>query len=740
MTMKRLFTIVAIVLCAIFGTQVYAQNIITAHFAFEEPVVGAKPSTSVKVLDNDSLVVSEVKWRGSFDSKGCFMAKEKYNLSLVVTPRRGVDMVFPSRYKYVKFYLNDHYLSAGLILEDGKKISTGWSFTIELPKHVVDVTKVYTQQQADELWPVLYAEKHGGDLIVNEALIQELGLQKSRQRPIDQILGREEMKYSAATRVLIDYPADKDCVAPSGASMFYHPNAKEFWLSPEMDLNVFLQSFFGARGNKEPLYAYNSNGGTTWDFTLYVSDKVLPEGLLSLRSPSGASPSIRLRKFRTLLYSGDVYEAFERAGRGEKVGREWCPGHVYTDKIMTADRTVSNRSCLKTEWYYYSCRHCGKCEYNDRHIFATDVYGKTRDDLSGAMDHVWGRIIDPSHYVGVNVEGDPVYVNTCLICGNDYRQVERCDAYVTPQRFKYLTAAAMEISYEQYAEQCRKSWDSHVVKHMLKATVEHPHPCSFAVEAEKVVSAKVDPWAMNDVQYASQNDLVDLSLMGDDYTRPISRLQFCSVAVRFVEKLLERKLTADPAGIFGDILGATSDSGQDAALTREQMAACMYRCLMYVREHSNMRFTPYESRLDTYEDANKLSSWAVEPMAFMNALGLVPAKTATTLDPGGICTVQEVLQVAFRSLSADDIGWYQCYKVPSMYPFYRNHGPITQTSYDLGDRVWVSAKDAEGWLSVIDPCNGLDRQVPVGDFRPIRVLKDTDDDLYYEYVPKDRHR
>ena len=42
---------------------------------------------------------------------------------------------------------------------------------------------------------------------------------------------------------------------------------------------------------------------------------------------------------------------------------------------------------------------------------------------------------------------------------------------------------------------------------------------------------------------ALNDDLLDTALLGSDYTKPISRLQFCSVAVRLAETLTGKSIT-----------------------------------------------------------------------------------------------------------------------------------------------------------------------------------------------------
>lgn len=721
----------------------------------EEPVAGAKPAKVATIVQNDVAECVSCEWSGTFNEDGGFIPKNTYTVKVTVKVRDGVDKIIPT--KDYDYYLNDKKLNLIVPLKGGKTFWCSGSYTIAMPEDVVDVTKVYTMEQADALNPVVYAEKSGGDLIVNEALIKEF--RRGKVSPIDYVLFEEEMRISAAKRVLIDYPADSKLSQPSGAVMYYHANAKEFWLSPEMDVAVFLKAFLDDPRNAT--YTYTSEGASTWDFTLYVSEEALPNGLLNMEEDLGIafkSDQQKLLKFRTLLYSGDVYEAFEKAGRGEEVGKEWCPGHEYTAKIQTTDRTYADRTCQVTNWFYYSCKYCGKCEYNDNHVFAMDEFGNVVNDVENVRTHVWTCIIDPSHYLGVNAEGDPVYAYTCKTCGFDYREIESGIGYYTKERFDYECKYDKELgqyyTYKTYVEKLTSDWEKYQLGWALEATVDHNTTRSFAVEAEKVVAAKVNDGFHNEVGWAAQNNVADLALLGNDYTKEMTRLQAASVAVRLAEELSgktiipavvttftdtnnEYALKAYAAGILADQTGTAFNS--DSKLTREQLATYIYRALMWVRDNSDIRFTPYDSKLVEYTDANSLSSYAKEPMAFMTALGLMDGDKGK-LNPKSTVSIEQALKVAYLSLDADKLGWYQCYKAEGMYPYYRNNEVLTQTSYSVGDRVWVigvcNEINHENWRIVVDPYNGLVREIPTGDFRPIKDLKEGDAELYYQWVPK----
>lgn len=90
--------------------------------------------------------------------------------------------------------------------------------------------------------------------------------------------------------------------------------------------------------------------------------------------------------------------------------------------------------------------------------------------------------------------------------------------------------------------------------------------------------------------------------MGNDYTRPISRLQFCSVAVKLAEKMAGKAITPAPSGTFTDTgseyarkasaAGITQGVGggrfnPNGTLTRQEMATFLYRALQWVKANSD---------------------------------------------------------------------------------------------------------------------------------------------------------
>ena len=87
----------------------------------------------------------------------------------------------------------------------------------------------------------------------------------------------------------------------------------------------------------------------------------------------------------------------------------------------------------------------------------------------------------------------------------------------------------------------------------------------------------------------------------------------------------------------------TTTFGPDNAITREQMAAILYRYA---------QFKGYDvtasNDLDSYTDASQISAYATAAMQWANAEGLITGSTSTTLNPQGNATRAEVATILMR--------------------------------------------------------------------------------------------
>ena len=547
--------------------------------------------------------------------------------------------------------------------------------------------QIYTEKQADSLWWKLNERDMILTPIKEETLLGD--------RYYETLLKSDESLN--VTRLLVDYPT-------ATASYYLHgqsplQNIREVWLSPQVDSWEYindLQEVFADLGSA--LYFDGSGGMFNGFCTIYVSDEgELPKGLLSYSSKP-LSPVYFVK-----VYSGDVYEAFKK---GDSAAREWCPGHEYTGKAYTASRMKQHMTCQQPNEWYYSCKWCGKCEYNPKHTFS--------DGVPKSPAHDFARFdISDKNYIGTNKQGEEVYCLSCRWCGINTRDD---DLGLTYKFFLYSTGnkdvPGMKEAYNMYMEQKKNSWKKggQNYEYSLNVTTkDNINTFSFAVPKSKKVVAKISENAQDGVYWAARNGLVDESVLGDDFTKPLTRLQASSIAVAIAEKLSGKSVSSAKSKTYSDtkskyalkaagagIYGGASEGkfNPDGAVDRQQLATFFYQALMYAKKNKNVRYTPYESKLARYSDNASIADWAKEAAAFMDALGLVEGSSRTKFLPEETLTIEQALVIANNSLDAPNIGWYQ--SGPSdtsgmVYPGDNNThncGISTQLNYRPYERFW----------------------------------------------------
>ena len=120
----------------------------------------------------------------------------------------------------------------------------------------------------------------------------------------------------------------------------------------------------------------------------------------------------------------------------------------------------------------------------------------------------------------------------------------------------------------------------------------------------------------------------------------------------------------------------------------------------------------------------------------MNALDLIKGTTAITLSPNGTCTIEQAVTVAYASIYAHQIGWYQA--TESVRYQSAAGGVTTYITLVEGERVWVTggrmgsgvsdtnldnAKGGylkSGYLPVVEPRTGETCYIAGSKLKPIR--------------------
>lgn len=98
------------------------------------------------------------------------------------------------------------------------------------------------------------------------------------------------------------------------------------------------------------------------------------------------------------------------------------------------------------------------------------------------------------------------------------------------------------------------------------------------------------------------------------------------------------------AAANGIVLGVSPTAfAPDAAVTREQIAAILYRYAQ-LKQHD----TAARAALDAFGDESTISAYAREPLSWANAKGLISGRDATTLAPNDTATRAEAAAILVR--------------------------------------------------------------------------------------------
>lgn len=448
-----------------------------------------------------------------------------------------------------------------------------------------------------------------------------------------------------------DYAAMAAWWIPSRKSL------REVWVGDGVDILKFYHTM---TEEAEPMdssqYPFNRTDGT-----LLISESAA--NTLKTEVGSGWYPT---PAFTIKVYSGNDVYAAQKAGAS--AATDFCTNHEYSVQIPSIDRVYTFDTCKTAHLYYYSCRICGKCEYNPNHVDYDQKMSKaeleTYKMTVGLNKQYDTELPNDSAYIGVNVAGQHVWWLSCNTCGKSYKYD---NTYVTEKAFKAANFPMM--NFDEYKTAMTDSLKQRE-EQILNSTMVMPQ--TFTLSRKSNVN--MSEWAQSDINFALNDNLIDDAVLGWDYTQNISRQQFCSVAVKLAEELIGHDIAPADGSTFTDtndtyvlkayaagITSGTSDTTFDpnGTLTRQQMGTFLYRALNYVEQNSDYKYTNYDSKLGNYTDSWSVQSWAEDAMAFMNALDLIKGNTDTTLNPDGLCTIEQAVAVADRCVYAHQLGWYQ---------------------------------------------------------------------------------
>lgn len=479
-------------------------------------------------------------------------------------------------------------------------------------------------------------------------------------------------------------------------------NLKEVWLSPKVDAVKYVKdlneatidrlSKWGRRYMEQSTKLYTAKG------TLFIPENA-GKAVLDCLALDATEPTYTIRTYR-----GDVFEAQKAGVAATKLLT--CTKHVFTAKIEAADRVCQYNTCKQPFKWFYSCKVCGKCERNKAHTFSGGTGAEVLEWHSMGED-----IANDQAYIGVNAAGEHLYWKSCVYCGISHSYHMK---HLVPRDQKMM---GMDGTFEQYKAGMLENLKSTENMCLLQTTLPSDEMFILPRKSE----AKMSVWAQDGVNRALCDNLIDDAVLGNDYTKPVTREQLRSIMTLLVKEMSGKDASASAIGLDD---AALPKSG---SVTRQELAAYIHRTLLYLEQNSELAYSEYESRLPKYTDHTQIKEWAKEPMAFCNALEVIDPKTATTLAPNEVCTIELALTTAERATMAHRTGWYQAVSPGELEDFLspigeRNHYTFVST-FGNGDRIWASRvkNGMYKFLPTTEPFTGARCYVDARALHPIRA-------------------
>lgn len=158
-------------------------------------------------------------------------------------------------------------------------------------------------------------------------------------------------------------------------------------------------------------------------------------------------------------------------------------------------------------------------------------------------------------------------------------------------------------------------------------------------------------WAEPELIKANDLGLIPEILKGADMTKPITREEFCELAVLLYEKLTKTTATPSSPNPFTDTtnsqilkayaLGITTGTSAttfspQTLINREQCATMLFRAIKAIAPSADYSITG----VNDFPDQKDISSWAVDGTKYMSKLGIIKGDAAGSFMPKATTTAQ----------------------------------------------------------------------------------------------------
>lgn len=175
-----------------------------------------------------------------------------------------------------------------------------------------------------------------------------------------------------------------------------------------------------------------------------------------------------------------------------------------------------------------------------------------------------------------------------------------------------------------------------------------------------VIGIKGSSWAVPELEKAADHQLIPDILSGADLTKPITREEFCELALQLYEKTKGTVQAPAAANPFKDTqnpkilkaysLGITTGTSADAftpnkTVNRQECATMLFRAIKAMEPGADYSI----AGISDFPDQKDIDSWAAEGTKYMSKLGIIKGDSRGYFMPKASATREAAILMAVRT-------------------------------------------------------------------------------------------
>lgn len=227
-----------------------------------------------------------------------------------------------------------------------------------------------------------------------------------------------------------------------------------------------------------------------------------------------------------------------------------------------------------------------------------------------------------------------------------------------------VSAGSFAIKFDPIDEGSLSSVDikSHIYSYQLRVYFDYyegwPDVLPIYSPVSNVVTigsgsfySNASNWAEAELKKANELGLVPAILKGADMTKPITREEFCELAVLLYEKVMQTAAVPASPNPFTDTtnsqilkayaLGITTGTSAttfspNTLINREQCAAMLFRAIKAIAPTADYSI----AGIKDFPDQKDISAWAADATKYMSKLGIIKGDASGNFMPKATTTAQ----------------------------------------------------------------------------------------------------